>query len=115
MAKSYITIREEIEELKARGFDEKTIESVLQAKYRESNIQRIYTEAEWEEENVNDKEEQRKEAAVRVEEGLEKTGAFFGGILGVVISISAVLFLIFFVFPAIDGCFNFVEAISEIE
>ena len=40
----------EIEEMKAKGFDEGTIESVLRAKYQESNIEHIYKQAGWEQE-----------------------------------------------------------------
>ena len=49
--KSYIAIKKEIEEMKGKGFAEETIVSVLRAKYNESSIERIYTEAQWEREN----------------------------------------------------------------
>jgi len=49
--KSYRAIKKEIEELESKGYDEASIEAVLEAKYQESNIQRIRTEAHWEEEN----------------------------------------------------------------
>jgi len=50
MKKSYINIVKEIEEMKADGLDANTIESVLMAKYQESNIGHIYKQAEWEQE-----------------------------------------------------------------
>ena len=115
MSKSYIAIREEIEELKTRGYDETTILSVLQAKYQESNIERIYTEAKWEEEKEIEEEEQRIENADKIEKKLDKTGKLIFGLLGTTIIVIMILFLIYFVFPAIDGCFGFVEALSEIE
>ena len=43
--KSYSAISKEIEEMKTNGLDDDMISSVLQAKYNESSIQKIYSEA----------------------------------------------------------------------
>ena len=51
MKKSYINIVREIEKMRADGLDDDTIQYALQAKYNESNIEHIYTQANWEQEN----------------------------------------------------------------
>jgi len=81
MKKSYIAIKKEIEEMKAKGFDEETIESVLRAKYNESSIERIYTEAQWEQEDKLEAIEEE------VENGNKKFKVFVGVATAIIIFI----------------------------
>ena len=56
---SYITILKEIEKMRADGLDEDTIKYTILAKYNESNIEKIKTEASWEKEEKTEKLEQK--------------------------------------------------------
>ena len=87
-----------------------SIEAILEAKYKESNIERIRTEARWEEEKQQEKLEKKNERkAETTAETVEKITPY----IVLVVTIIVALFMIFFVFPAIDGCFAAVETLTE--
>ena len=108
--RSYQTIAREIDELERQGYDRPSIEAILEAKYKESNIERIRTEARWEEEKQQEKLEKKNERkAETTAETVEKITPY----IVLVVTIIVALFMIFFVFPAIDGCFAAVETLTE--
>jgi len=91
MKKSYIAIVREIEEMREKGLDDDTISNVLRAKYDETSIERMYTEAQREREEAVESEENESEEEP---EGFSKKTKIIIGTFGGVV---AVLFIMVFV------------------
>jgi len=94
MKKSYIAIMREIEKMKSDGLDKNTIESVLKAKYNESSIERIYTEAQWE----------RDEELEEIDEISEEKVKNKNKEAGIVSLIIFIVFVVLFSTCFFDGC-----------
>jgi len=106
---SYTAIKREIEELEAQGFDRETIKAILQAKYKESNIERIKTKASWEKEEKMDTLIQKREKQKKTEEFWGKAKPY----ITVASVIIGFLVYIFFIAPAVDSFFEVMESLVE--
>jgi len=86
MKKSYINIVKEIEKMRADGLDDDTIKYALQAKYNESNIEHIYTQAEWERDDIMDDD-----GKTRAGKKPLKVQIFIGALAGLVVVLFVIL------------------------
>jgi hypothetical protein len=109
LKKSYTAILKEIEKMRADGLDDDTIKYTIQAKYNESNIEKIKTEANWEKEEKMEKLEQKNKQKKKTEEFWGKAKPYLT-LIGIIVGF---LFYIFIVGPAVDWVFELMESIVE--